>query len=183
MAQLIRDKTPAELKKINAEKLRLMRVEKAAAEMFLEHPQFSPSEKTFLVNALASMGVSNRQAFIQRAIVVQDEDMAYFMRRWSELLAAYHNRVQPLARLVRVGQAPFGQRADGVLVGVFSIDHLAWSAEIAGRHATNMRDIQNVPGITGGEIWIEGSISTDARKALEAENWVVHESVGQRLSN
>ena len=68
-----------------------------------------------------------------------------------------------------------------MLVGVFPIDHLAWTGEIARRHATNMRDLANIDGVTGGEIWLEGSISPAARAALEAQDWVVHENAAKRL--
>ena len=181
MAKLIAESTPAELKRINADKLSAMYVNDDIARLFLEHPKFSPTQKTVLVEAMARTGVSQRQAFIERALLVQSEDEAYFMRRWAEALMGYHRQVMPLARFVRVGNAPFGQRVDGVLVGVFPIDHLAWTGEIAQRHATNMRDLANIDGVTGGEIWLEGSISPAARAALEAQDWVVHENAAKRL--
>ena len=177
MNRLVRDNTPADLKRINASKLRQMGVNEAVADMFLEHPQYSPTKKTHLVNALASMGIWNRQAFIQRAILVQNEDMAFFMRRWAEMMAAYHIQVSRVERIVKVGNAPFLQRRDGKIIGLFPVDHLAWTAEISNRHATNMNRIANVAGVTSGEIWIEGTISQKARQALESQRWIVKENV------
>ena len=182
MAKLIAENTPAELKKINARKLKAMKVNDSVAELFLEHPKFSPTQKTVLVEALAQTGASNRQVFIERAILVQHENEAYFMRRWAEAMRAYHQKVKRLARFVRVGKAPLGQRGDGVLVGVIPVDHLAWTEAIAQNHATNMKSIPNVPGVTGGEMWFEGSLSAKARAALEAQNWVVHENAAARLA-
>ncbi len=181
MKQLIRDNTPAELKKINAEKLRVMQVNERVAELFLEHPRYSPSMKTVLVEALAQVGAHDRQVFVERAILVQDETMGRFMVRWAEMFAAYHVQVEPVERVVKVGRAPFAQRADGVLVGLLPTDYLAWTADIAGRHATNMKSIRNVSGVTGGELWFTGSISPTARQRLEAENWVVREKVETEL--
>ena len=181
MAKLIAEKTPAELKRINAGKLSAMYVNDDIAALFLEHPKFSPTQKTVLVEAMARTGVSQRQAFIERTLLVQSEDEAYFMRRWAEALMGYHQQVTPLSRIVRVGNAPFGQRVDGVLVGVFPIDHLAWTGEIAWRHATNMQDLTNIDGVTGGEIWFEGSISPAARTALEEQDWIVRENAGKQL--
>ena len=44
-----------------------------------------------------------------------------------------------------------------------------------------MRDIRTIPGVTGGEIWVEGTISAAARKVLEGQNWVVKETAGEAL--
>lgn len=179
--RMVRDNTPAELKSINARKLAAMGVNSSLAEIFLENPDFSPTEKTKLVSALASISARGRGEFIQRASFAHNETMAVFMRRWAEMLAAYHHRVKPIARIVRVGKAPFAQRADGVLVGLFPIDYLAWTQKVALRHATNMKSIGSVSGVTGGEIWLEGGMSPKARRALEAQKWVVKENVGTAL--
>ncbi len=182
MNRLVRDKSPAELKKINARKLKKMTVNDSVAELFLEHPKFSPTRKTRLVNALAFVGVYDRQHFIERAILVQDETMAFFMQRWAEMFAAYHIKVKPLARFYRLGKMPIAQRPDGTLIAVLPLDHLIWTDEIAARHTANMRDITKIGGgVSGGEIWIEGTVSAAARKVLEAQNWVVKENVGKQL--
>lgn len=181
MNRLVRDKSPAELKKINARKLKKMNVNDSVAKLFLEHPKFSPTRKTRLVNALAFVGVYDRQHFIERAILVQDETMAFFMQRWAEMFTAYHIKVKPLARFYRLGKMPIAQRPDGTLIAPLPVDHLLWTEQVAARHAANMRDITTIPGVTGGEIWIEGTVSAAARKVLEAQNWVVKENVGKQL--
>ncbi len=181
MNRLVRDKSPAELKKINARKLKKMTVNDSVAKLFLEHPKFSPTRKTRLVNALAFVGVYDRQHFIERAILVQDETMAFFMQRWAEMFTAYHIKVKPLARFYRLGKMPIAQRPDGTLIAVLPLDHLIWTDEVAAQHAANMRNITTIPGVTGGEIWIEGTVGAAARKVLEAQNWVVKENVGKQL--
>ncbi len=170
MRKVLRDNTPAEFKKINQRKLAGMGVSASIAELFLEHPKFSPTQKTLLVDALARVPADNRGAFIQRAVLVQDETMAFFMRRWAEMIAAYDQRVARVSRFVRLGKMPIAQRKDGVIVATLPIDHLAWSETIARRHGTNMQSISSIPGVTGGEIWIEGTISKQARNALE-DGW------------
>ncbi len=182
MRKVLRDNTPAELKKINQRKLARMGVSASIAELFLEHPKFSPTQKTLLVDALARVPADNRGAFIQRAILVQDETMAFFMRRWAEMIAAYHQHVARVSRIVRLGKMPIAQRKDGVIVATLPIDHLAWSETIARRHGTNMQSISSIPGVTGGEIWIEGTISKQARSALEAQKWVVRDNAATVLA-
>ena len=51
VSQLVRDKTPAELKKINGRKLASMGLPSALIDQFLEHPQYSPTRKTFIVSS------------------------------------------------------------------------------------------------------------------------------------
>ena len=181
MNRVIRDNTPAELKKIDGRKLRSMGVHDSVAGIFLEHPKYSPSERTRLVSALASVAATGREDFIQRASLAPNETMAIFLRRWAEMIAAYNRRIKPVQRIVRVGKAPFVQHADGVLVGLFPIDYLAWTSSIAQRHATNMKSLPGVKGVKGGEIWLEGSLSPKAKRALEAQNWVVKENTGATL--
>ena len=55
MRILARDKTPAELKKYNREKLKAMGVDEDVAETFLDHPKWSPTATTYLVGALEQM--------------------------------------------------------------------------------------------------------------------------------
>ena len=181
MNNVIRDNTPAELKKNDGRKLRAMGVHKSVAAIFLEHPKYSPSERTRLVSALASVAATGREEFIQRASLAANETMAIFLRRWAEMIAAYNRRIQPVKRIIRIGKAPFAQRADGVLVGLFPIDYLAWTTSIARRHATNMKSLPGVSGVTAGEIWFEGGISPKAKQALIAQNWVVNEYTGAAL--
>ena len=66
-------------------------------------------------------------------------------------------------------------------MGLFPIDYLAWTSTIARRHATNMKSLPGVSGVTGGEIWLEGTMSPKAKQALKAQNWVVKENTGATL--
>ena len=181
MNQLVRNSSPAELKEINERILRGMKVNKNVAELFLEHPNFSPTQKTHLVNALATIGAHDRHYFINRAILVQSEEMAFFMRRWAEMIAAYHLKVKPVYRFVRLGRMPAVQHEDGLLVMIIPIDHLAWTDAIAQQYADNVMGTGSVSGITGGQVWIAGSISQPARALLEDHGWKVFENTAEQL--
>ena len=125
MRKLLRDKSPAELKEINAEKLKEMQVEDSVAELFLEHPHYSPSKKTYLVDALKQMkGVGGRGEFIRQAALAPDEPMAFFMQQQAQAMAAYHLNVAPVAVVIGFHNRAFMQRSDGTLVGVFPVDHI-----------------------------------------------------------
>jgi len=57
MNKLLLDTTPAELKERNAERLAKMNVHRSLAEAFLEHPKYSPTQETLLVDALSRVGI------------------------------------------------------------------------------------------------------------------------------
>lgn len=183
MNKLIRDKTPAELKEFNAGKLNAMGVHASVAEIFLEHPKYSPTQKTFLVGALERMdGVAQREIFIQVASLVQEESVAFFRRRQAEMLASYHVNVSPLMQCIRLANGSFVQRKDGTIVGVFPIDHLAWTENVSRVENMISRSIQATFKDAKKELWIAGTVSTQARQHLEASGWVVHDKAAPRLS-
>jgi hypothetical protein len=183
MNMLLRDKTPAELKDVNAGKLSGMRVHESLAEVFLEHPKYSPSHKTYIVGALERMyDVGGRSAFIQRATLDQDETIVFFRQRQAILMAGYHENVAKVAKIIKLGSAPFMMRSDGVIIGVFPTDHLAWTTEIARADNAALQDVMARQDVKGGELWFDGSVSALARKTLEAQNWIVRENVGRDLT-
>jgi hypothetical protein len=182
MNQLLRDKTPAELKKINDRKLARMNVHKSLAEVFLEHPKYSPSHKTYIVGALELMdGVQGRSTFIQRATLDQDEYLVFFRQRQAMLLAGYHQNVAKATKLLKLGNTPFLMRNDGKIIGVIPIDHLAWTSEIQNAVTVALHGISKRKDISGGELWFEGTVSPMARKRLEAQNWIVREKAIAQL--
>lgn len=182
MNLLLRDKTPAELKALNGEKLATMNVHESLAEVFLEHPKYSPSHKTYVVGALERLSnVSDRAVFIQRATLDQDEFIVFFRQQQALMMAGYHENVAKVAKIVKLGQVPFMMRPDGVLIGVFPVDHLAWTQEIASADNAALQAIAKRKDVTGGELWFEGSVSDLARERLEAQNWVVRANAGPEL--
>ncbi len=182
MAALIRDKTPAELDRINGSKLRSMGIHDSLAKTFLRNPNFSPLQKTYLVGALESMsGVEERQLFIQLATVADSEELAFYWRRQAEMGAAYHTKISPVKSIGESNGVPFMQRQDGVIVGVFPVDYISWTQGFARLNRATMEDVIHVPGITGGELWFLGGISEMTRQKLTAQGWVIFESTRARL--
>ena len=182
MSKLVRDNPPSKLKKINAARLGRMGVHRSLAEVFLEHPKLSPSHKTHIVGYLERLGtIADRSIFIQRATLDQDEAVATFRQRQAEMMAGYHAKVAPVARILKLGQAPFLQRGDGVIVGLFPVDYVAWTEGIGTAVGAALQAIAQRKDIIGGELWFEGALSPLARRNFEAQNWVVHDQVAVRL--
>ena len=181
MRKLVRDRSPAELEKINEEKLKEMGVSGKMRRRFLEHPDFNPQEETLLVGALSEMeGVRGRHLFIASAVQADSESVARYMRQRAEMMERYHRKVGPARSLVTLEGTCFLKRSNGALVGLFPLDHVALTGKLW-RKASAVTSA--APEGAGGRraLWITGSISPNARKALESLGWEVVDGAGQKL--
>jgi len=183
MRGLIADKTAAELKDLNEAKLLAMGVHESLAEVFLEHPKYSPIEKTFLVGSLEHMtNVANRSFFIQVATLAQEESMAFYRRTQAEMMAGFHQKIAPVKRFVRLGNTPFLLTTKGTLVIPLPVDHIAWTQRLAHLVKVGLgKDLKDVVNYKDKELWVGGTISALARQNFEAQGWRVKEKVADQL--
>ena len=182
MKNLVRDKTPAELEKINRESLRSMGVDDGLADHFLSSTSYTPREKTFLVGALASMtGVSDRSIFLRLATMDCEESVAVFMRVRAQLMDLYQEKTNSVAGFVSASGVPLMLTKTGVIVGVFPLDYVAWTAGFGQKGTAVSNAIQAMPGIRGKELWITGTIDPMARRSLENKGWKLEDRIQDRL--
>ena len=182
MRMLVRDKSPAELEKINKKKLEAMKVPDHLAKDFLKNPNYNPLEVTLLVGALESMkGVRNRKNFFRSAALATEESVARFMRLRAQMMADYSANVAPLTGMIEVNGAPFLQKSDGTIVGLFPLDYVFWTKALWLKESSASMSLKALPGVTGKELWIEGTVSQVARKTLEANGWKVEDNVGVKI--
>ena len=98
-------------------------------------------------------------------------------------MVGYHTNVAPIAQIVESRQFPFIQTKEGKVIGIFPIDHLAWIRSMADTVDISAdMALKGISDVTGKELWFEGTVSTLARKNLEARGWTVKEKVGEELS-
>ncbi len=101
MRQLVRDKRPSELRKINKEKLKEMGVSESLVDDFLQNPYYTPQELTLLVGELESMkGVEGRDKFIKVASKADEESVARFMRMRADIMAMYSSNAKAGVRII-----------------------------------------------------------------------------------
>jgi len=183
MYRLINDNSPAELKKRNAAKLKAMQINESIIDIFLEHPKLSPTQKTFIVEAISKINIPGREIFIERAIISVDDQETFQIQYWAALNAAYHKKIKPVSRFVRMGgkKSPVMQRKDGVLVAVLPVDYVAWTDEVANGMSIIELSLQQVEGITGKEMWLGGYASPETKKALTDLGWKVVENADKLL--
>ncbi len=183
MKQLVTDLAPAELKALNKKKLTAMGVHESLSKVFLEHPQYSPTQKTFLVGALEQMeGVANRERFIQAAVLVQDEGFAFYRRLQAEMMAAYHKNVQPVEQIIEIGGAPVLLTKNGTFVAPMPMDHLAWTPRLAGLVEKQLDLSKQVSAPKGKEVWVAGTVSPLTRKNYEERGVTLKENTASQLT-
>jgi hypothetical protein len=183
MRSLIADKSPSELKQFNEEKLTGMGIHESLVEVFLEHPQFSPTQKTFLVGALNLMdGVEKREIFIQAASLVQDETSAFLRRRQAEMMAAYHKQISPVQSFHWIGGAPVMHNQKGAVIVPLPVDHIAWTRAVAQDLQQDLEASLKIPTSKVKELWVAGTMSPLAQKNFEAKGWLVKEKVAEQLT-
>jgi len=182
MKSLVRDKSPAELNSINEKKLRQMGVPDSLTKVFLKNPNYGPQEETMLVGELSSMtGVKNSARFITAASLANEESVALFMRLRAQLMALYSSKVKAATSFVEANGVPLLKTKDGAIVGIFPLDHVAWTSALAAKEKAISEDIQKMQGVTGKELWITGTVDPVAQRALEDKGWKVHDRVQDRL--
>jgi len=179
---LVRDKTPSELTKVNADLLSQMKVPDGLAPAFLTNTFFDPWEQTLLVGELWNMAdVEDRRIFIETAAWVNEEPLAVFLRVRAQLMGYYCRRVRSVDRFVDAGGVPLLVTTGGKVVVVAPLDYLAWSPVFAQKEQAVSSAIRGMQGISGKELLITGNVNPVARKALESRGWKVEDNFGERL--
>ncbi len=131
-------------------------------------------EKSLLVEALNRMdGTKGKGLFIAQAAAAPDTVIARYMQQMAEMMAQYHTTVEAVD-IVKVGSYVWLLNRKGTLVGTFPIDYLAWTREAS----TIARGMERDPRAKTRELWLEGSVSPQGRKALASRGWTVKERVG-----
>jgi hypothetical protein len=177
MRQLVRDKSPDELTKINRKKLEQMGVDKKLAETFLNNYKYNPHEETLLVGALESMNnVNGRDAFIALASLAKDEDEAVFYRFSAQMMEAYHVNVAPAVSIRNIGGNLRLQRKDGTFVVLQPLDYIFLTKNVQSALDVVNSDFKKLPEVSAKEMWISGKFDPKVREMLTATGWKVQEN-------
>jgi hypothetical protein len=182
LQEMVRDKSPEELREINEKKLQEMGVEPSVIYLYLGNDRFSPTYQTALVAILEEMdGVADRNAFVRAAVLAKDEDQALFRVDQVRMYANYHKSVKrlrafvPSTKLVAVA----GQTADGSLVVQFPADYVALTQDLA--EFVYEQALYPVAGVSDKQLWVAGGMSPAARKWFEKNGWTVRSEAHKQL--
>jgi hypothetical protein len=182
MRKLVRDYSPAELEKINKEKLSKLSVSAAAAEALLKNPHYDPQEETFLVGALEQMAdVDGLDTLVTIAGKVEDPNLARFMRLRTELLAGYARKTPGANKLVELNGLLSLLQKDGTVVALVPLDYLVWTKALQDKETLVSESIAKNEAIRAKELWISGAFHPSARSALEELDWKLKEGAQKKV--
>jgi len=183
LTDLLRDKPPAEIASINQSSLAGMGVSDASIQAFMQNTIYDPYEQTLLVSALASMtGVRDRGIYFDTAALAFEESVAVFLRTRAQLISLYNDKTHSVQRFVNANGVPVLLTNKGKIIAIFPLDYIAWTQNFARKAEAVSAAIKQMPGISGKEFWVTGTVNPMARKALEAKGWKVEERAREKLA-
>lgn len=174
VGELLRDHTPEELRRLNRDKLEIMRLDDSLIETFLQHPWYSPRHETMLVQALFEMNiVKNRKTFFKVATSARFEEEALFFQRIAEMFLLYHHHVKPLEKFVAIDdRLLMGLTRDHTLIGMLPVEFLPWRAELA-ESAETVSTWTSSERLKKVELWMTGKPTPRAHRELLAQGITV----------
>ena len=173
---MVNDHSAAQLMDMNRETLGRLGVSAAVADELFANRYYTPLDVTAMVEALSAMGAAKGlEAMVARAALADSRATAFFVRRRIELTAADRRRPGTIAAYIGTDDLryPLGLTASGAIVGVFPIDSLSWTPEMA-RTIETMTEAARRSGATGARtLVITGAATPLARQNLAALGWSV----------
>jgi len=182
--EAFRTTPPADLRRMNAEKLKAMDVHPEVADAFLNNSIYSPRYQTLLVNALEEMkGVGNRATFVRLAAATANKEVAFFRERQAEMYAGYNKAVAPIETFIALGEFAAARTTKNEVVFTVPMDHLVWTEAMAKLITAADSRVTQLTKPLNKQVWITGTMSARARKELESRGWQVREKSEEQLLN
>jgi len=175
---VIRDNSAAQLAELNKAKLVKLGIDKKEIKRLMKNSHYTPVDITVMADALARTGpVANMNVLVTRAAAATSRDIAYFIRKRFEMIAAWQQSHHDLTAFVRFDAAPFplARTSAGGLAGIFPIDILSWTADTS-RAITGVTKEARSQGMKGAKVLaITGTATPLALKELKRLGWKVEE--------
>ena len=180
--EMIKKTPPSDLRRMNREKLQKMGISADLIDLFFANANYSPTYQLLLVEALDGMrDVGGRDAMLKVAISADSDALCMFRQRQARMYSALHVKVQPLDRMMASGKLVMVRTRDGKIVVALPLDHLVWTDSIAQTVANAEDQLKAIPGVTGREVWLGGTLSPRARQELETRGWKINEKAASNL--
>jgi hypothetical protein len=163
---ILRHYAPEDLRRLNRIELAVMGVEAELADRFLTHPWYSPRHGTILIESLVGLDLAaDRDVFVATAVGAGSEADARFYQRAAQLLRAYHEAADPVARVAAEQRAVLGVTLDDELVVPLILDHTVWSRRAAD-FAERVTSARDALGAREVHLLVSGTLSERARTEL-----------------
>ena len=99
------------------------------------------------------------------------------MRLRAEMMGRYLEKTKNVDRFVSAAGVPLLLTKNGMIVGIFPLDYVAWTPTFAQKERGMSAAIEKMAGVKGKELWIKGTVDPAARTALESKRWKVQDKV------
>src|SRR5262245_7065047 len=173
---LLHEKSPDELDKINRSTFRSMGASASDVERILHGGAFTPTQATtFAVHLKALKGVANRGAFVKAAAEKSTTEADALFCVYTAALMDQINQKTPIARIVMLRDFPICVAKDGTIIVALQWDYAAWTSG-----AASFTDaVQKLAGKSGQNAHISvdlsGEISPRFREELEKHGITVQD--------
>ena len=188
--EVIASEPPAEISRRSRASLTAMAMPKDVIDRFLAHRSYSPRHQYLIVSSLQVMDkVADRRRLLDAALLAQSEAEAHLFQQTAEMMAAYHQIVQPLGRISADWGFPVGVLPRGKVVVLAPVDYVLWSDPAVGFFArlparaarAQVERRGGSPAAPHGEVWISGDASPRARDEIARLGYALHVRSGDRL--
>ncbi len=182
LKELVRDKAPSELHKINMAKMQAMGISAELTDVFLNNYNYNPQEETLLVGELETMKeVKGLETFFSVASAVTERKVAVFYRFIAQMMAGYNAHVAPVEQIVIIDGTLHVKTQSGLVVLISSVDYLFWTAKVKEKMNRLDEQIGAMAGVNGKELWISGEIDTNAKEMFARRKWKVVDNANTEL--
>lgn len=167
-------KDPYELADLNRERLAATGASEELIEAYLDNPNMSPTQLTYLTAAISEMaGVEGRDGIVTQALGPDTEAEVGFFVKSVTMLAWYHLNKEPLAKVLTDAVVPRGITESGGATLLFATDHIYWTETVAGA-AAGYASLRADDSDRLLELWLLGSASERSLSELEKLGIEVH---------
>lgn len=180
---VLREYPPQRLRQMNQEKLQAMGVTSDLATRFLDHPSYTPTHETVMVQALEALSrAKGREAFIQLSLSADDEESANFFMNIAETLRGYQSKTSPIGEISVFGPLVFAKAANGEVLIPLPLDHGIWTERAGQRVPMAMAAYKAAnPATKKYEAWVTGTVSKLAKQEMAKLGVQVVEKVDKRV--
>jgi hypothetical protein len=174
MDKVIADSAPADLRKMNREKLEQMGVLEETADAFIANGSYTPREQTILVNALSEMTTTlGREQFIEAATDANHYDVTYFRQVQAEMYAQHNRDIAPLKTFIGLDAFVAAVTDDNVIVLNLPMDDMLWTEVMATAMLSLNEYVNGLFWVEKKQLYFTGSVSPLARKNITNYGWEI----------
>jgi hypothetical protein len=171
LSKPLRDKSSAEIAAGVRAQLASLGVSEDKIKPFLANVSYSPADLLAIAEALTSLQAKNSSAFIERAAVADNVDVAKFQRYRAELMARQSARLGTLTSFETVSGFAVNRDGKGDFVAVFPFDEVVWTESASRSFAQLSAEINKLK--PGGKpvLATTARVSETAQERLKALGW------------